>query len=511
MHTTEGRAQMSHRRLAGRGLASIGLLAVAAIAAAPASAVTKVVTEFTIKTPNNQPGDMAVGTDGNVWFVDQNTSKVAKISKTGAITGYLTKTANARPTGITLGPDGAMWFTEAAVNKIGRIAGPPATDYPLPAGTSPRGITVGTDGNLYFTEYTTHSVAKMDPATHVATVVAVLPGGSGPTHIVSGPDGNLWVTETLAHSIARITIPGDVITQVPLTANSAPSRIVAGPLNSLWVAEPGTNQVAQVSTAGTVTQQISVAGKPTGIAVGADGTLPDNNLWVTEPGANKIARVTTAGAVTQYAIPTAAASPGGIALGTDGNLWFSENAKNKIGMLTATPGHSSYVVVHDFGYLPPLQGIGISKKPTTLRWLFEGPNAHSVTDAYAGSFFDSGSQEPGTQFSHTFNTAGTFNYADTIGSLTGGSIKVTPQAAVGTGTNAGKLVVTVATSPLGGLTTDVQVETPSGTSFTVVGSTIATTTFVYTPAGGHGVYKFQVRTNSGANTSDWSPTARVTF
>ena len=161
---------MSHRRLVGRGLASIGLLVVVAVAAAPASAVTKVVTEFKIKTAANQPGDMAVGANGNVWFVDANTSKVAQISKTGGITGYLTHTANSKPTGITLGPDGAMWFTESAVNKIGRInAGPPAADFPLPAGTSPRGITTGTDGDLYFTEYTTHAVAKMDPTTHVAT------------------------------------------------------------------------------------------------------------------------------------------------------------------------------------------------------------------------------------------------------------------------------------------------------------------------------------------------------
>ena len=125
---------MSHRRLVGRGLASIGLLAVAAVAAAPASAVTKVVTEFKIKTANNQPGDMAVGTDGNVWFVDQNTSKVAQISKTGAITGYLTHTANSKPTGITLGPDGAMWFTEAAANKIGRISSPAGHRLPDPDG-----------------------------------------------------------------------------------------------------------------------------------------------------------------------------------------------------------------------------------------------------------------------------------------------------------------------------------------------------------------------------------------
>jgi streptogramin lyase len=504
---------MSHRRLVGRGLASIGLLAVVAIAAAPASAVTKVVTEFKLKTANNQPGDMAVGTDGNVWFVDQNTGKVSQISKTGTITGYLTHTPNSRPTGITLGSDGAMWFTEAAADKIGRISGGgPATDYPIPtAASSPRGITLGTDGDLYFTEYAPHTINKIDPGTHAVTLVATLPSGSGPTHIASGPDGNLWVTETLSNAVARVT-PGGTVTQVPLTANSAPSRIVAGPLNSLWVAEPGTNQVAQISTAGSVTQQISVAGKPTGIAVGAD-TSPA--LWVTEPGANKIARVTTTGTVTQYPIPTAGSLPGGIALGTDGNLWFSENAGDKIGRLTDTPGHSSYVVVHDFGYLPASQGIALKTgsapgKPTTVRWLFEGPNAHSVTEDSGAGIFDSGSQEPGTQFAFTFITAGTFNYDDTIGSLTGGMIKVTPQAALNPAKTA--IIVTMATSaPPAGTTTDVQVELPGGSTFTTVDSADTAATFAYTPTGGHGLYKFQVRTNKGGFSSGWSPTARITF
>ena len=104
--------------------------------------------------------------------------------------------------------------------------------------------------------------------------------------------------------------------------------------------------------------------------------------------------------------------------------------------------------MHDFGYLPASQGIALStgtaKKPTTVRWLFEGPNAHSVTEDSGAGFFDSGSQEPGTQFAFTFTTAGTFSYDDTVGSLTGGMIKVTPQAALNAGKTA--IVITAATS-----------------------------------------------------------------
>ena len=254
---------MSHRRLVGRGLASIGLLAVVAVAAAPASAVTKVVTEFKIKTAANQPGDMAVGADGNVWFVDANTSKVAQISKTGAITGYLTHTAKATPTGITLGPDGAMWFTEAAVNRIGRIsAGPPAADFPLPAGTSPRGITTGTDGDLYFTEYTTHADRRRwIPRRTSRRSFAVLPAGSGPTHIVSGPDGNLWVTETALGSDRTCHARWRRHPGLAAPPTSAPSRITDGPDGNLWVAEPGTNQVAQDHDRTPVMTQHTVAGQ----------------------------------------------------------------------------------------------------------------------------------------------------------------------------------------------------------------------------------------------------------
>ena len=67
------------------------------------------------------------------------------------------------------------------------------------------------------------------------------------------------------------------------------------------------------------------------------------------------------------------------------------------------------------------------------------------------------------------------------------------------------------TAPPTGTTTDVQVEAPGAVTFTTVASGQTGTTFVYTPAGGPGLYKFQVRTNQGGFSSGWSPTARVTF
>jgi len=69
----------------------------------------------------------------------------------------------------------------------------------------------------------------------------------------------------------------------------------------------------------------------------------------------------------------------------------------------------------------------------------------------------------------------------------------------------------MATSVPSGVTTDIQVELPGASVFTPVTSGQTATTFAYTPTAGPGLYKFQVRTTKGVNSSGWSPTARVTF
>jgi virginiamycin B lyase len=496
---------MSHRRRAGRALAGIGLLAVAAVASAgPAGAATHSISQFTIKSPNNQPGDMTIGNDGNVWFVDQATSKIARVTKAGAIAGFLA-TANSHPVGITTASDGAVWFTETAVNRVARtVTGKTINQILLPttganAVKSPRGITAGPDGNLYVVGFSTNNVARINVGTpHTVTSIASLGAGKGPVRITTGPDGNLWVTETTSHQVARVT-PGGGVTQFTLPAKAAPSRIVSGPDGNLWVTEPGISKVAVVTTAGTISQ-IGIAGKPTGITSGAD-----NFMWATlqtGTGGNAIARIPLVAprTIKKFPVPTA-----------DGNIWFSETAGNKIGRLSDAPGHTSFVAVNDHGYAPASQGIalqtGKNHTPTKVEWLFRGAKSHSVVDSTGTNLFSSGSQAPGTNFVTTFGSAGTFTYHSTVGGDTmTGTIKVTPSAVLSNG----NIIVSVGNSAMGaGVTCDVQVEAPGATVFSPAGTT-GNTTFTFNPSA-RGVYKFQVRTNNGGGTSGWSPTARVTF
>ena len=64
---------------------------------------------------------MVVGPDGALWFTEQTTNKIGRITTAGVITEYTVPTAGSQPNDITPGPDNALWFSEAVGNKIGRI------------------------------------------------------------------------------------------------------------------------------------------------------------------------------------------------------------------------------------------------------------------------------------------------------------------------------------------------------------------------------------------------------
>src|SRR5262245_47930815 len=58
-------------------------------------AVLTGITEYTITTGNSGPKGITAGPDGNIWFVENSTNKVAKITPTGTVTEYAIPTANA--------------------------------------------------------------------------------------------------------------------------------------------------------------------------------------------------------------------------------------------------------------------------------------------------------------------------------------------------------------------------------------------------------------------------------
>jgi virginiamycin B lyase len=348
------------------GVATTGFLIAALLAPAPAHAID----EFPLP-PGTGPGGITAGPDGALWFVEEGTSMIGRITTTGAVTNHFPV-----PTGpastvspldqIITGPDGALWFTEPRDNEIGRMTtagGTPAEfAFPIPDGR-PEGITVGPDGALWFTAANAGKIGRIPtnpPAAPPHGITYYPPtgtAGSGITDITAGPDGALWFTESTGNRIGRITT-GGVITHYDVpTPASEPSGITPGPGGGLWFTESAANQLGQITTAGAITEYPGAGIAPSAIAVGRDGAL-----WFTEsdPAANAIGRSTSGGLITNhFPVPTPGSEPSDITPGPDAALWFTEFLGDRIGRIETAP---PFVPPPP----PPVAPVTPKKKPCTV-------------------------------------------------------------------------------------------------------------------------------------------------
>jgi virginiamycin B lyase len=104
----------------------------------------------TIPTANSYPTSIAAGSDGNLWFVELNNGKVAKLTTSRVFTEY-TPPSGYGPAYLAAGPDSAIWFINGG--KVGSISSSGVfTGYTIP-GTSLsgfNGLTLGPDNAMWF-------------------------------------------------------------------------------------------------------------------------------------------------------------------------------------------------------------------------------------------------------------------------------------------------------------------------------------------------------------------------
>src|SRR5215469_11432692 len=62
------------------------------------------------RNPISRPQGIAVGPDGALWFTDQGTNSISRITMSGTVTTYTGQGINS-PVEITAGPGASMWFT----------------------------------------------------------------------------------------------------------------------------------------------------------------------------------------------------------------------------------------------------------------------------------------------------------------------------------------------------------------------------------------------------------------
>ena len=317
-------------RLRTAALVLLGLIT-ALIVGVSVSIAADPIGQVTLVPSTINPGcdlyDMATDLDGNVWLTDWSCQYEAhRISPSGAISNYhLSLVASSgyyeAPCAVALGPDGNMWFLASGANRMWKLEPDGTTTIfdiaPAGAGGScPGGLAAGPDGNMWFTGQDV--IGKMTPTGAVTTYA--LPSGTFPLSITAGPDGNIWFT-TL-HTISLITPTGSV-TNHPVAALGV--SIVTGPDGNLWFTEPTVNRIGRMTVGGSLTE--FSAGIPAGSGVSSITPGPDGALWFSEFLADRVGRITTAGVVTDYPMPSGT-NPGSITAGGDGNMWIIANSGN---------------------------------------------------------------------------------------------------------------------------------------------------------------------------------------
>lgn len=261
------------------------------------------------------PGDIALGPDGNMWFVATafvggvTKTGLGKIAPDGTITSYFDiwgshcSSYYCQPNRLRFIGDqlyvsedfeSMVWrFSIASGSPIAAVA--PAAK---PGSHTPREITdVG--GYLYVSDYD-----------GVAYFPADLSSGttcwSGPPFtydvngIAVGPDGNVWTAD--GPDIAKV---------VPCTSGSGSATFYSSGLS------PQSNVEDIVSADG---------------ALWFTNSIPASST----PVHDTIGRITTAGVITEYPVPTevAASQPGilgQMAVASDGSVWFTEGNLNQVG------------------------------------------------------------------------------------------------------------------------------------------------------------------------------------
>jgi len=110
-------------------------------------------------------GGIASGSDGDLWFVDQQGNAIQNITTSGTMTSYPIPTASSDPYDIVTAPDGTLWFTELQANKIAQITTSGAiAEYSIPTHDSlPRHLSVASDGSSWFAESATNKIGRLVP------------------------------------------------------------------------------------------------------------------------------------------------------------------------------------------------------------------------------------------------------------------------------------------------------------------------------------------------------------
>lgn len=300
---------------------------------------------FAIPTISAVPTAIAEGSDGNMWFVERDAGKVARITKFGVISEFSIGSGTG-PTDIIRGPDGNLWITLRGVGEIakcttaGLITRYGSGTGPFPS--APFRLAAGLNNDIWFTDIENNDVVEMATSGSVLAVYHVsgtASVASEPFDITVGPDRKIWFTELLQNKIGRIN-PNGTVTEFATGPDqngqsSNPAGIRGVNRSSLIISRPYRGDLVRMRLDGTIVASYTNSGSGTpGSQFIELGKKHSDELWLGDGHLQSFDLETN-----EYS--AFITSPSGVttdvydlSIARDGNVWY------------VAPGENSIVVYH---------------------------------------------------------------------------------------------------------------------------------------------------------------------
>lgn len=178
--------------------------------------------EFRLAGPDIDAISLAMGPDGNLWFVARDGGAVGKMTSSGATTEYQPHLMNLGAA-IAAGPSGDLWFCGLASGPrprgtgiVGKISPAGAiTEYPVRVASGlPFRLAIGADGDVWVAVNDSQRDGHIVRVTPSGSMTAFAVAGDPRDIVADGPD-KIDFTIDNAPSFGEITLDGHVST-IPL-------------------------------------------------------------------------------------------------------------------------------------------------------------------------------------------------------------------------------------------------------------------------------------------------------
>jgi len=202
------------------------------------------VDEFVVPTPNSYPANLALASDGSLWFTQMQADKIARLVITDTtdyvIHEYYTDTlSGGRPYGIAISGQ-SIWVAATATNKIIRFTPPNSWVTPgtLVSFDEPYALAAISGNDVWIAERRGNRITRFFIGTFpVAAPYDLSPLHSLPTALVRDTQNQVWFTQSGAGRIGKLTPTSPATLEYyPLPMQGlSPTSIATGNDSSIWV------------------------------------------------------------------------------------------------------------------------------------------------------------------------------------------------------------------------------------------------------------------------------------